>query len=151
MMFRRSATKDWVKLNFDDNWLDQHQQKLMDASIEQPAKRKWVQVPLGASKKSCGNQYHLKDLPLEHNQGALPLCTSHSLLSALHLFGDVRTHDFIELGLEDIQTNVQFTERARHMNHTRTSCEAQVHKSSVCMFRRAHGVPPPEPDRADIR
>ena len=118
-MVRRSATKDWVKLNFDDHWLDLHRQKLMDASIdEQPAKRKWVQVPLGASKKSCGNRHHLADLPLEHNQGELPLCTSHSLLSALHLFGDVLTHDFIQLRLQDIQTNVHFTERAQYMNHT---------------------------------
>ena len=117
MMLRRSATKDWVKVNFDDAWLHQHRQKLMEASIEEgPGKRKWIQVPLGASKKSCGNRHHLADLPLEHNQGELPLCTSHSLLSALHLFGDLLTHNFIELRLEDIQTNVHFTERAQHVN-----------------------------------
>ena len=121
MMLRRSATKDWIKVNFDDAWLDQHRQKLMDAQLDasikdQPGKRKWIQIPLGASKKSCGNRHHLADLPLEHNQGELPLCTSHSLLSALYLFGDVQTRNLIALRLENIQTNVHFTERAQHMN-----------------------------------
>jgi hypothetical protein len=112
-LFGRSATSDWVHSNLDASWLNQHAEALMGNDGLGTQKRKWLQIPLGASKKSAGEASYLSELPLEHHQGALPLCTSYSLMSALYLFGDKLTHDYIEHELQDIQTNMDFTDRER--------------------------------------
>ena len=90
-----------------------HAEALMGSDGLGWAKWKWLQIPLGTSKKSAGGVSYMTELPLEHNQGALPLCTSYSRMSALSLFGDILTHDYIERELQDIQTNMDFTDRER--------------------------------------
>ena len=80
MMLRRSATKDWVKVNFDDAWLNVHRQKLMEASNDpntfwKVLKQKLFNVPCITNSDSeiIASQWqsYFKDLLFDETQPKL--------------------------------------------------------------------------------